>query len=136
MTHVCLSSELSLLLNVLVPVVGLDVCAPVQYLCVWLWVFLSCCVSVCVRVGSVMSETWQARTLIQSGGASVWKRQGTYREQMIFIGLKRSGWPAGLVATAGVMLHYDPKMTGGGLDNTAPKRRDWAEEEEANVKAG
>lgn len=38
---------------------------------------------------------------------------------MIFIGLKRSGWPAGLVATAGVMLHYDLKMTG---DDTAPKR--------------
>lgn len=38
---------------------------------------------------------------------------------MIFIGLKRSGWPAGLVATAGVMLHYDPKMTG---NDTAPKR--------------
>lgn len=32
---------------------------------------------------------------------------------MIFIGLKRSGWLAGLVATAGVMLHYDLKMTGG-----------------------
>lgn len=40
---------------------------------------------------------------------------------MIFIGLKRSGWPASLVATAGVMLHYDLKMTG---DDTAPKRRE------------
>lgn len=40
---------------------------------------------------------------------------------MIFIGLKRSGWPAGLVATAGVMLHYDLKMTG---DDTTPKRRE------------
>lgn len=38
---------------------------------------------------------------------------------MIFIGLKRSGWPAGLVATTGVMLHYDLKMTG---DDAAPKR--------------
>ena len=48
---------------------------------------------------------------------------------MIFIGLKRSGWPAGLVATAGVMLHYDLKMTG---DDTAPKRggREGREEEE------
>lgn len=39
---------------------------------------------------------------------------------MVFIGLKRSSWPAGLVATAGVMLHYDLKMTG---DAAAPKRR-------------
>lgn len=38
---------------------------------------------------------------------------------MIFIGLKRSGWPAGLVATTGVMLHYDLKMKG---DDAAPKR--------------
>lgn len=48
------------------------------------------------------------------------ERQGTYGEQMIFIGLKRSSWPVGLVATAGVMLHYDLKMTG---DATAPKQR-------------
>lgn len=47
------------------------------------------------------------------------ERQGTYGEQMIFIGLKRSSWPAGLVATAGVMLHYDLKMTG-----DAPKQRE------------
>lgn len=54
---------------------------------------------------------------------------------MIFIGLKRSGWPAGLVATAGVMLHYDLKMTG---DDTAPKRREReeAEEEEEEMQAG
>lgn len=49
------------------------------------------------------------------------ERQGTYGEQMIFIGLKRSSWPAGLVATAGVMLHYDLKMTG---DAAAPKQRE------------
>lgn len=48
------------------------------------------------------------------------ERQGTYGQQMIFIGLKRSSWPAGLVATAGVMLHYDLKMTG---DAAAPKQR-------------
>lgn len=48
------------------------------------------------------------------------ERQGTYGEQMIFIGLKRSSWPAGLVATAGVMLYYDLKMTG---DAGAPKQK-------------
>lgn len=46
---------------------------------------------------------------------------------MIFIGLKRSGWPAGLVATTGVMLHYDLKMKG---DDAAPKRGEREEEEE------
>lgn len=64
------------------------------------------------------------------------ERQGTYGEQMIFIGLKRSGWPAGLVATAGVMLHYDLKMTG---DAAAPKQRRererQEEEEEENMQA-
>ncbi|KAM7408365.1 hypothetical protein PAMA_002195 [Pampus argenteus] len=61
------------------------------------------------------------------------KRQGTYWEQMIFIGLKRSGWPAGLVATAGVMLHYDLKMT---WDATAPEReREEEEEEEEEMQA-
>lgn len=55
------------------------------------------------------------------------ERQGTYGEQMIFIGPKRSSWPAGLVATAGVMLHYDLKMTGG--------QRGEREEEEENVQA-
>lgn len=39
---------------------------------------------------------------------------------MIFIGLKRLAWPASLVATTSVMLHYDQKMTG---DNTDPKRK-------------
>lgn len=48
------------------------------------------------------------------------KRQGTYGEQMIFIGLKRSSWLAGLVATAGVMLYYDLKMTG---DAGTPKQK-------------
>lgn len=48
------------------------------------------------------------------------ERQGTYGEQMIFIGLKRSSWPAGLVATTGVMLYYDLKMTG---DAAALERR-------------
>lgn len=113
--HVCLSSELSLFLKVFVHVARWDVCT--VYMCVWgyFWTVVHLCVCVC----SVMSLTWQARTLIQSGGGSIWKRQGTYREQMIFIGLKRSGWPAGLVVTTGVMLHYDLKMTG---DDAAPKR--------------
>lgn len=101
-------------------------------ICVW-GVFLDCCASVCVCVCSVMSLTWQARTLIQSGGGSIWKRQGAYREQMIFIGLKRSGWPAGLVATTGVMLHYDLKMTG---DDAAPKRGEREEEEEVQEGQG
>lgn len=52
---------------------------------------------------------------------------------MIFIGLKRSGWPAGLVATAGVMLHYDLKMTG---DDTAPKRYERKRERERDGGGG
>lgn len=78
------------------------------------------CSARCVSVCSITSETWQAQTLIQSGGGVSGERQGTYGQQMIFIGLKRSSWPAGLVATAGVMLHYDLKMTG---DAAAPKQR-------------
>ncbi len=52
---------------------------------------------------------------------------------MIFIGLKRSGWLAGLVATAGVMLHYDLKMTG---DDTAPKRGERGREREREREKG
>lgn len=50
---------------------------------------------------------------------------------MIFIGLKRSDWPAGLVATTGVMLHYDLKMTG---DAIAPKRGERERERERRRK--
>lgn len=56
------------------------------------------------------------------------ERQGTYGEQMIFIGLKRSSWPTGPVATTGVMLHYDLEMTGDAT--AAPKRRRESKEEE------
>lgn len=52
---------------------------------------------------------------------------------MIFIGLKRSGWPASLVATAGVMLHYDLKMTG---DDATPKKREIEREREREKQAG
>lgn len=45
---------------------------------------------------------------------------------MIFIGLKRSGWPAGLVATTCVMLHYGLKMMGcgGGMEEVGGLRED------------
>lgn len=78
------------------------------------------CSARCVSVCSITSGTWQAQTLIQSGGGVSGEHRGTYGEQMIFIGLKRSSWPASLVATARVMLHYDLKMTG---DAAAPKQR-------------